>query len=127
VNLIGSEEILLQKSLEQNAAHLAGAKHGDADVGQLCGNTCGFYSDIGHGGFFLLRIELLLEYLPLLRQGTAKHPARLQPIQSQSYGCPIPNLAVRLWTCPTQRRSVRLPQIQPYHPSDHLGIWKYDC
>jgi len=38
VNLIGSEEILLQKRLQQNAAHLAGAKHGNANMGQLRGN-----------------------------------------------------------------------------------------
>jgi hypothetical protein len=54
VNLVGRKEILLQKSLEQNAAHLAGAEHGNADVGQLRGNTLRFYGDIGHVIFLIL-------------------------------------------------------------------------
>src|SRR5580698_1442411 len=54
VNLVGGEEILFQKSLKQNAAHLAGAKHSNADVGQLGGNTLRFYGDIGHVCFLIL-------------------------------------------------------------------------
>jgi hypothetical protein len=33
VNLVGGKQILLQKGLEQDATHFAGAQNGHADVG----------------------------------------------------------------------------------------------
>ncbi len=41
VNLVRRKQVLLQKRLQQNAAHLARAQHGDAHVGQLRGYFSG--------------------------------------------------------------------------------------
>jgi hypothetical protein len=48
VDLIGSEEILLQEGLQQNAAHLASAQNGDAYVGNLRRCFGGLNSYIRH-------------------------------------------------------------------------------
>jgi hypothetical protein len=48
MNLIRGEQVLLQKSLQEGAAHLAGAQNGHADVGQLRGYFGGLNSDLCH-------------------------------------------------------------------------------
>jgi hypothetical protein len=49
VNLVRGKQVLLQKGLQQDAAHLACAQNGHADVGQLRRDFCGFNGDLGHG------------------------------------------------------------------------------
>jgi hypothetical protein len=48
VNLAGREKILLQKGLQQDAAHLAGSQNGHADVGQLRGYFGGLNGYLCH-------------------------------------------------------------------------------
>jgi hypothetical protein len=48
VNLLGSEEVLLQEGLQQDAAHLAGAQNGYADLGQLRGYFGGLNGYLRH-------------------------------------------------------------------------------
>jgi hypothetical protein len=49
VNLLGSEEVLLEKGLQQNAAHLASAQNGNANLGQLRGYCGGLNGYLCHG------------------------------------------------------------------------------
>jgi hypothetical protein len=58
VNLIRRKQVLLQKGLQQNAAHFARAQNGHADRGQLRGCIWDFDSDIGHRDFLLLQGRL---------------------------------------------------------------------
>jgi hypothetical protein len=42
------KEVLLQKGLQQDAAHFSGAQNGHANLGQLCGYLRGLNGDLGH-------------------------------------------------------------------------------
>jgi hypothetical protein len=48
VNLAGRKKVLLQEGLQQDAAYLAGAQNGHADVGQLCGYFGGLNGYLCH-------------------------------------------------------------------------------
>jgi hypothetical protein len=61
--MVGSKEVLLQKSLKENAAHFTCAKHSDADVGELREDFLFRYRDFGHVGFLVAALSLFSEYL----------------------------------------------------------------
>jgi hypothetical protein len=48
VNLAGREKVLFQEGLQQDAAYLAGAQNGHADVRQLCGYFGGLNGYLCH-------------------------------------------------------------------------------
>ena len=49
VNLVRGEEVLLEKGLQQNAAHFARAKNGYVQFGQLRGYCGGLNGYLRHG------------------------------------------------------------------------------
>jgi len=49
VDVFRSEEVLLEESLKQDAAHFAGAEDGDVEVGDLCGGLRGLNGYLSHG------------------------------------------------------------------------------
>ena len=48
VDVFGSEEVLLEEGLEQDAAHFAGAEDGDVEVGDLRGSLRGLNGYLSH-------------------------------------------------------------------------------
>jgi hypothetical protein len=65
VNLLGSKEVLLQKSLQQDSAHLAGAQNGHADLGQLRGNFGGLNGYLRHD-FPCLQMKIVVQLFRIL-------------------------------------------------------------
>ena len=66
VNLVGSEEILLEEGLQEDAAHFAGSEDGYADVGKLGRRFDYRNGDFGHGWLPLASISnarMMLESL----------------------------------------------------------------
>jgi hypothetical protein len=51
VNLFGGKKVLFQKRLQQNAAHLSGAQHGNVNPGNLRGRLGGLNGYLRHGFF----------------------------------------------------------------------------
>ena len=82
VNLFWSKQVLLQKCLQQYAAHFAGSENGYANVGQLRGYLSGFNGYLRHV-FFLgrngsgLQLSRILVRTALCRSGGLAVLARI--------------------------------------------------